>query len=58
MVDGQEAPDVAQKDVAILEEGNKREVAEIRSALSTQFKEMSREIALINKEGQGPLTQN
>ena len=34
------------------------EVAEIRSTLSTQLKEMSREITLINKEGRGPLTQN
>jgi uncharacterized membrane protein YqiK len=41
-----------QKDVAIIEEANKREAAEIRSALSRQLEEMSREIALIDKEGE------
>src|ERR1700728_247363 len=41
-----------QKDVAIIEEADKREAAEIRSTLSRQLEEMSREIALIGKEGE------
>jgi uncharacterized membrane protein YqiK len=41
-----------QKDVAIIEEANKRDAAEVRSALFRQLEEMSREIALINKEGE------
>src|SRR5580693_4973886 len=41
-----------QKDVAIIAEADKREAAEIRSTLGRQLEEMSREIALINKEGE------